>query len=623
MAKDITVAAWVNWDGGGNWQRIFDFGTGIHQNMFLTPRSGDGTLRLAFKDAVNGLASDQQINATVLPTGQWVHLAAVLKGNHATLYVNGQAAGSVFEVTTNPTDFLPSQNYIGRSQYADPFFNGRIDDFRAYNHGLSGAEVWDLWGESANKAPVFNPTLIALPDATASLAYTGHTLSNSASDADLDALTYTKLNGPAWLSVAASGSLSGTPGAAHEGLNTFVVRATDPSGASSDAELQINVLPTPVDFDAGPVAHWDFNDPALGVTHGAALPDSDGRTVWRVAATDKSGYGNHLTTWEHDWAGFNWSTNSAQGDYSIVAAGSFPAAYTWSDQSMPSHADIESLVLSNFTVEALFTATGDGFRTVLGRDGRNVSTTAPNNAALYFGIDGGNHPLIEFTDMDGNSVRLTATAIVLNNIITWYHLAGVFNGTNLSLYLNGALIASTNRIMGAMANNTVGLPSGPGWHAGGWSVARGLWSGDHVDRWNGLIDEIAISGKALAPGSFVIDNLNLWLGRYNLAGASFTGDADTNGIINGIEYFLGSNPTNAASPTRILALSEDLQAVTYPFNPTASGVSGIVEWATDLAAGNWTDSGVTYVTNSLPDEIEATVATSVTNELYIRLKLIR
>jgi hypothetical protein len=25
-AVDITVAAWVNWDGGGNWQRIFDFG---------------------------------------------------------------------------------------------------------------------------------------------------------------------------------------------------------------------------------------------------------------------------------------------------------------------------------------------------------------------------------------------------------------------------------------------------------------------------------------------------------------------------------------------------------------------------------------------------------------------
>ena len=154
-------------------------------------------------------------------------------------------------------------------------------------------------------------------------------------------------------------------------------------------------------------------------------------------------------------------------------------------------------------------------------------------------------------------------------------------------------------------------------------MARGLWSGDHVDRWFGLIDEIAISGKALAPGAFIINSYNLWLGAYNLAGAAFDGDADGDKVINGAEYFLGTNPTNTASPIQILTLSEDLLSVTYPFNRTASGVTGIVERTTDLAAGNWSAAGVTYTTNTSPSEIEATFASAVTNQLYIRLKLIR
>jgi hypothetical protein len=229
-----------------------------------------------------------------------------------------------------------------------------------------------------------------------------------------------------WLSVAANGTLSGTPDALDEGLNIFVVRGSDPSGASSDAELRVTVLAPPIDFAARPVAHWDFNDPALGAAHGAALPDSDGYTVWRVAANDKSGYGNHLTTWEYGWAGFNWSTNSPQGDYSIGAAGSFPAAYTWSAQSQPPDANLESLVLSNFTVEALFTATGSGSRTVLGRDARNASATVPNNASLYFGLNPSDQPTLEFTDMNSQTIRLTATTAVVDNNTTWYHLAGVY-----------------------------------------------------------------------------------------------------------------------------------------------------------------------------------------------------
>jgi hypothetical protein len=177
--------------------------------------------------------------------------------------------------------------------------------------------------------------------------------------------------------------------------------------------------------------------------------------------------------------------------------------------------------------------------------------------------------------------------------------------------------------MGAMANHTVGTASGPGWHAGGWTVARGIWNGDHTDRWFGLIDEIAISGTALPASAFVISTYNLWLGAYNLAGAPFDGDADNDGLVNGAEYFLGTNPTNAASPNRVLTLSEDLLSVTYPFNRTAAGVTGVIEWTTDIGANNWSSSGVTYTTNAAPSEIRATFASATTNQLFIRLKMLR
>ena len=43
---DFTVAAWVWWNGGGDWQRIFDFGAGTRQYLILTPSSGSRTVQV-------------------------------------------------------------------------------------------------------------------------------------------------------------------------------------------------------------------------------------------------------------------------------------------------------------------------------------------------------------------------------------------------------------------------------------------------------------------------------------------------------------------------------------------------------------------------------------------------
>jgi hypothetical protein len=95
-------------------------------------------------------------------------------------------------------------------------------------------------GGVTNNPPAFTSDPIVKPNATQSTAYSG-TLSGSASDPDNDPLTYSKSSGPAWLSIAANGALTGTPGTSDIGLQSFTVSVSDGRGGTDTATLQITV----------------------------------------------------------------------------------------------------------------------------------------------------------------------------------------------------------------------------------------------------------------------------------------------------------------------------------------------------------------------------------------------
>ena len=136
-----TVAAWVNLDAVSNWMRIFDFGSGTSTYMFLTPKNAaNGKIRFAIKN--NG-SSEQVIDGTsALAAGGWHHVAVTLNGATGTLYVDGVNVGSNNAMTLKPSDMgSTTQNWIGRSQYSDPYLNGRVDDFRIYTRALTASEI--------------------------------------------------------------------------------------------------------------------------------------------------------------------------------------------------------------------------------------------------------------------------------------------------------------------------------------------------------------------------------------------------------------------------------------------------------------------------------------------------
>jgi hypothetical protein len=140
--NELTIATWIYWTGSTNGQRIFDFGSSSNEYMYLSPKVSLGGLRFGIKN--NG--TEQQLNATVLPTYNWSHVAVTLNASGATMYVNGVPVSTSTSVTLRPTDFKPFLNYIGRSQGTNPLFFGMLDDFRIYNYALTANEVADLAG---------------------------------------------------------------------------------------------------------------------------------------------------------------------------------------------------------------------------------------------------------------------------------------------------------------------------------------------------------------------------------------------------------------------------------------------------------------------------------------------
>ena len=153
--NNFTISAWVKMDALSNWMRIFDFGTGTNQYMFLTPQvsvaNGLSTVRYAIK---NGGAEQLVSAAVALPLNTWTHFAITQLDSTVKLYVNGMLVATSTGFSIKPSNLgITTQNYIGKSQFADPMLKGSVDEFTIYNYTLSDANINSL----------FNGNLVVLP----------------------------------------------------------------------------------------------------------------------------------------------------------------------------------------------------------------------------------------------------------------------------------------------------------------------------------------------------------------------------------------------------------------------------------------------------------------------------
>ena len=161
-----TFMAWVKWNGGAAWQRIYDFGNDTNRYSVLTPEAADGNLR--FNISIDSIPGEQVVEAPfTLPTGVWVQVAVVITGNNVVMFTNGVPVATNLFANLVPANLEATNIYFGKSQWpADPYFSGCLSSVRVFSTALAPNQI------TAPQITILQPALgsVYIPGSTISFA---------------------------------------------------------------------------------------------------------------------------------------------------------------------------------------------------------------------------------------------------------------------------------------------------------------------------------------------------------------------------------------------------------------------------------------------------------------------
>lgn len=145
-----TLEVWLAWNGGGNYQRIFDFGSndngegaqGLGETYLFLSAAWTSTLRGGCtKTGIAGITWVEGVSA--LPIGVRTHVALVIDSgaDRLSLYVDGQPDATT-ALTVRLAELDDVNNWLGRAQIVGhPSFDGFIEEFRIYRAALSPEQI--------------------------------------------------------------------------------------------------------------------------------------------------------------------------------------------------------------------------------------------------------------------------------------------------------------------------------------------------------------------------------------------------------------------------------------------------------------------------------------------------
>ena len=141
--QDWTVAAWVKVDPSATSYRTL---IAKDEGWIGWDLHTDATGHLAARLSAGAMANVTVTSPDPLPTGVWVHVAAVYdRSANLTLYVNGTPGGAASIAGTDGVSISNDLTlYMGRREQGESFFKGALDDVRVYNRALSGPDVGQL-----------------------------------------------------------------------------------------------------------------------------------------------------------------------------------------------------------------------------------------------------------------------------------------------------------------------------------------------------------------------------------------------------------------------------------------------------------------------------------------------
>ncbi|MCW1921047.1 putative Ig domain-containing protein [Luteolibacter arcticus] len=278
---NFSLAAWVKVTPGSPVGTVIqqrDPGASGHLGEYMVNVNANGTVNFFVYN--NDVYQFNLTTTAAVNDGQWHHVVALRDGTSGKIFIDGVESASGSGTIQALLSRSVSIGYDHRD--SNKRFTGMIDDVRIYERALSPGELDTL---SPNRAPIFTADPVVKSDAAEDGAYAGSLSGDVANPDSGETLTFSKVTGPAWLSVAADGTLSGTPGNGDVGPNSFTIRVEDGAGLADDAALSIAVTNTndaPV-FAADPIA-------GSNATEDAAYSGSLSGTASDVDAGDTLSY---------------------------------------------------------------------------------------------------------------------------------------------------------------------------------------------------------------------------------------------------------------------------------------------------------------------------------------------
>lgn len=256
----------------------------------------------------------------------------------------------------------------------------------------------------------------------------------------------------------------------------------------------------PAVTNAATVAYWRFEE----ATTGNVPAGTGGEAIYNDTVVDSSGNNHHLRTWATSSApAYTTATPSAfiqDGNGGPVSGNTAALSFDGNDDlysgGSANSTALNAVNLTAFTIET-WVRFNDliGWETFIGRDDNgNPGEAIGAEALVYFQKmgDGSNKIRFRAADSTGTGVAVHSLAAIAAN--TWYHVAAVSDGLNISLYLNG-VIQETAAMSGGLFNPVADTI---------WTVGRGQYAGTNGDFLQGSMDEVRISDTALTSSQFLI-----------------------------------------------------------------------------------------------------------------------
>jgi hypothetical protein len=145
----ISISVWFKSNNSSNWARVFDFGNGSHQNNILMAILHN-TLTLFIFNSNNQYTQVHNVTKINMNDNIWRNVIWIIDPvlqvwkiylNSILVYTLSPSTYSGFIFRYPNTDVVLKNNYLGKSNWNDPYFNGSIDDFRFYDKVLSDDEI--------------------------------------------------------------------------------------------------------------------------------------------------------------------------------------------------------------------------------------------------------------------------------------------------------------------------------------------------------------------------------------------------------------------------------------------------------------------------------------------------